>query len=68
MSSRCERTREWRSEWPSTLRVDFIVAQPTVRLAQGDCGALREYEGQEREWQKQGYSDIPASTECKAQG
>ena len=25
MSERCERTSERRSEWPSTLRVDFII-------------------------------------------
>ena len=31
MSERCERTSEWRSEWPSTLRVDFIVFYPTVQ-------------------------------------
>ena len=30
MSEWCERTSERRSEWPSTLRVDFIVIQPTV--------------------------------------
>ena len=31
MSERCERTSERRSEWPSTLRVDFTVILPTVR-------------------------------------
>ena len=30
---RCERTSEWTSEWPSTLRVDLIVIQPTVHCA-----------------------------------
>ena len=30
MSERCERTSEQTSEWPSTLRIDFIVFQPTV--------------------------------------
>merc|ERR1711989_93795 len=29
MSERCERTSERRSEWPSTLVVDFIVILPT---------------------------------------
>ena len=29
MSERCERTSERRSEWPSTLRVGFIVILPT---------------------------------------
>ena len=27
---RCEQMSEWRSKWPSNLRVDFIVLQPTV--------------------------------------
>ena len=31
MSERCERTSVRRSEWPSTLRVDFILILPTVR-------------------------------------
>ena len=31
MSEQCERTSERGSEWPSTLRVDFIVILPTVR-------------------------------------
>ena len=31
MSERCERTSERRSEWPSALRVEFIVILPTVR-------------------------------------
>ena len=31
MSERCERTSERRSEWPSTLRVDFIIILPNVR-------------------------------------
>ena len=31
MSERCERTSERRSEWPSTLRVDFISFLPNVR-------------------------------------
>ena len=31
MSERCKRTSERRSEWPSTLRVDFISFDPTVR-------------------------------------
>ena len=30
MSERCERKSERRSEWPSTLRVDFIVILPAV--------------------------------------
>ena len=30
MSERCERTSERRSEWPSTLRVDFIVILPMI--------------------------------------
>ena len=30
MSERCERTTERMSEWPSTLRVDFIVILPIV--------------------------------------
>ena len=30
MSERCERTSERTSEWPSTLRVHFIVILPTV--------------------------------------
>ena len=33
MSERCERTSEWRSEWPSTLRVDFISFETTVQWA-----------------------------------
>ena len=28
---RCKRTSEWRSEWPSTLRVDFIAIPPNVQ-------------------------------------
>ena len=32
---RCERTSEQRSEWPSTLRVDFIVILPTVGQLDG---------------------------------
>ena len=31
MSERCKWTSERRGEWPSTLRVDFIVILPTVR-------------------------------------
>ena len=31
MIERCEGTNQRRSEWPSTLRVDFIVIQPMVR-------------------------------------
>ena len=31
MSERCERTSERTREWPSTLRVDFIVIPTTVR-------------------------------------
>ena len=31
MSERCERMSERTSEWPSTLRVDFIQFWPTVR-------------------------------------
>ena len=27
-------TSEWRSKWPSTLRVDFIVLLPTVECAE----------------------------------
>ena len=30
LSERCERTSEQRSEWPSTIRVDFISFPPTV--------------------------------------
>ena len=30
LSEQCERTSEQRSEWPSTIRVDFISFQPTV--------------------------------------
>ena len=31
MSEWCERTSKWTSEWPSTLRVDFISFTPKVR-------------------------------------
>ena len=31
MSERCERMTKWRSEWPNTLRVDFIVILPNVQ-------------------------------------
>ena len=31
MIERCERTSERRSEWPCTLRVDFIVIQPSMQ-------------------------------------
>ena len=34
MSERCERTSERRSEWPSTLRVDFMVNVPTVHCSE----------------------------------
>ena len=27
---KCENTNEWKSEWRSTLRVDFISFEPTV--------------------------------------
>ena len=33
MSERCEQTSERRSEWPSTLRGDFIILQPNVQGA-----------------------------------
>ena len=31
MSERYKRTSERRSEWPSTLRIDFVVIVPNVR-------------------------------------
>ena len=33
MSERCRRTSKWRSEWPRTLRVNFISFVPTVQGA-----------------------------------
>ena len=36
MSERCKRTSERRTEWPSTLRVDFIVILPTVHCNEGE--------------------------------
>ena len=36
MSERCERTSERRSEWPSTLRVDFIVILPIADCFKDD--------------------------------
>ena len=39
MSEWCERMSERRSEWPSTLRVDFIVILPNVRRLRVGVGA-----------------------------
>ena len=35
MSERGERMSKQRSKWPSTLRVDFVVIQPTVEWQSG---------------------------------
>ena len=36
MSEQCERTSEWRTEWPITRRVDFIVILPIVHRCEID--------------------------------
>ena len=48
MSERCERTSERTSEWPSTLRVDFIVILPNVRS--NDIERKKEFETKAKEW------------------
>ena len=40
MSERCERTSERRSEWPSTLRVDFMAILPNVECHE-NCSLYR---------------------------
>ena len=48
VNERCERTSDRRCEWPSTLRVDFIVILPTVHLG----GNMRKGEDEGKEMKK----------------
>ena len=56
-SSVSKRMIEWKGEWPSTLRVDFIYHMPSTQVGQGaremtvECGAEERSELVEgRKW------------------